>query len=165
MVGKKPGANLARVVPADAAGAGRRDLLPQLRLARPGPTAQGRFALRPGGPRAPGASPAWWSPSSSAAASRTCPCWQEPVEVQPGGTATVTVGGQGRPVVGRVVLDGTPEPPIDWRQNNPAEIQLPRGKLGQGPRGWDRYASNLDKDGRFRIDDVPPGQLRARPSR
>src|SRR3954464_14551430 len=45
----------------------------------------------------------------------------------------------------------------DWRQNNPAEIKLPRGKLGQGPRGRDRYAPNLDKDGRFRIDDVSPG--------
>ena len=85
------------------------------------------------------------------------PCWQEPVEVPPGGAASVTVGGRGRPVVGKVVVDDTPDPPIDWRQNNPAEIKLPRGKLGQGPRGWDRYASNLDKDGRFRIDDVPPG--------
>ncbi|MCA1685981.1 MAG: carboxypeptidase regulatory-like domain-containing protein [Planctomycetia bacterium] len=85
------------------------------------------------------------------------PCWQEPVEVPTGGTATVTVGGRGRPVVGKVVVDGTPDTPIDWRQNNPAEIKLARGKLGQGPRGWDRYAANLDRDGRFRIDDVPPG--------
>jgi beta-lactamase regulating signal transducer with metallopeptidase domain/peroxiredoxin/5-hydroxyisourate hydrolase-like protein (transthyretin family) len=86
------------------------------------------------------------------------PCWQEPYDVKPGGTAEVTVGGKGRAVVGRVVVNGTPDSPLDWRQNSPAEIKLPRVKLGQGPRGGDRYASNLDRDGRFRVDDVPPGR-------
>ncbi len=50
------------------------------------------------------------------------PCWPEAVEVKPGQTAQVTVGGKGRPVIGRLVLDGTPESPVDWTQNEPAEI-------------------------------------------
>ena len=85
------------------------------------------------------------------------PYWQEPYDVKPGGTVEVTVGGKGRAVVGRVVVDGTPDVRLDWRQNFPAEIRLLSGKLGQGPRGWGRFAANLDRDGRFRIDDVPPG--------
>jgi beta-lactamase regulating signal transducer with metallopeptidase domain/5-hydroxyisourate hydrolase-like protein (transthyretin family)/peroxiredoxin len=89
---------------------------------------------------------------------RHTPGWPEPYDVKPGGTAEVTVGGKGRAVVGRVVVNGTPDSPLDWRQNSPAEIKLPRVKLGQGPRGGDRYASNLDRDGRFRVDDVPPGR-------
>ena len=38
--------------------------------------------------------------------------WQEPVEVKPGQTARVRIGGKGRPVIGRVVVDGKPEPPV-----------------------------------------------------
>ena len=32
--------------------------------------------------------------------------WQEPVEVKPGQTARVRIGGKGRPVIGRIVIDG-----------------------------------------------------------
>ena len=90
--------------------------------------------------------------------SRHMGCWQEPVDVQPGVTATATIGGKGRAVIGTVVLDGTPETPVNWRQNQPAEITRTRDELGEGPRGWDRFAANLEPDGRFRIDDVPPGR-------
>ena len=85
-------------------------------------------------------------------------CWQEPLDVQPGATARATIGGKGRAVIGTVVLDGTPETPVNWRQNQPAEITRTRDELGEGPRGWDRFAANLEPDGRFRIDDVPPGR-------
>ena len=73
------------------------------------------------------------------------PCWRESVEVKPGQTVQVTIGGKGRPVIGRIVLDGTPESPIDWTRNEPVEIGL-------------FAASNIDKDGRFRIEDVPSGR-------
>ena len=49
----------------------------------------------------------------------TLPCWPEHVEVKPGQTVQVTIGGKGRPVIGRIVLDGTPESPVDWTQNEP----------------------------------------------
>ena len=91
-------------------------------------------------------------------------CWQEPVDVAPGQTVLVHIGARGRPVVGRVVLQAAPGVrPVDWRQNRPATIEKARvfnplqGLLGKDPHQFDRFAAGLDKDGRFRIDDVPPG--------
>jgi hypothetical protein len=78
------------------------------------------------------------------------PCWLEPVEVKPDKTIEVTIGGKGRPVIGRIVLDGVPEAPIDWTQNEPATITTPR--TGRAPRDFvRRFGSKIDKDGRFRI--------------
>ena len=45
-------------------------------------------------------------------------CEPEPVEVKPGQTTRVRLGGKGRAVIGRVVLDGTPPEPVDWRTND-----------------------------------------------
>jgi beta-lactamase regulating signal transducer with metallopeptidase domain/thiol-disulfide isomerase/thioredoxin len=76
--------------------------------------------------------------------------WPEPVEVKPGQTARVQVGGKGRAVIGRFVFEGKPDTPVDWTQNVPVEIQdSPLTRLA--------YA-NLDKDGGFRVDDLPPGR-------
>jgi beta-lactamase regulating signal transducer with metallopeptidase domain len=91
-------------------------------------------------------------------------CWQEPVDIEPGQTVLVQIGARGRPVVGRVVLQPAPGVrPVEWRQNRPATIEKARdinplqGLLGRDPHQFDRFAAGLDKDGRFRIDDVPPG--------
>ena len=90
-------------------------------------------------------------------------CWQEPVDVAPGQTVLVHIGVRGRPVVGRVVLPAAPGGHVDWRQNRPATIEKARvrnplqGLFGQDPRQYDRFAASLDKDGWFRVDDVPPG--------
>jgi peroxiredoxin len=84
----------------------------------------------------------------SGGATRATPCWPESVYIKPGQTAQVTIGGKGRPVTGRIVIDGTPESPVDWTLNDPVEI----GASG----GW--FASKIDKDGRFRIEDVPAGK-------
>src|SRR5262249_23656895 len=78
--------------------------------------------------------------------------WQEPVVIEPGRTTRVRVGGRGRAVIGRLVLDSEPETPIDWTRNPSVVIH---GALGQP-----QFISNLDKDGRFRIDDLPPGKYR-----
>jgi beta-lactamase regulating signal transducer with metallopeptidase domain/thiol-disulfide isomerase/thioredoxin len=90
--------------------------------------------------------------------SQHMPGWPASVDVAPGATSVATIGGQGRPVVGRVVLSETPEVPIDWRQNEPAQIHAPRSELARNPNVWPRFAGHIDKDGRFRIDDVPPGR-------
>ena len=73
----------------------------------------------------------------------------------------MTIGGKGRPVIGRIVLDGTPEAPVDWTANEPVMLGVPAE--GSDPKrfgmlffGRSLFASYLDKDGRFRIDDVPP---------
>ncbi len=85
-------------------------------------------------------------------------CWQEPVDVEPGETVEVRIGGKGRPVIGRFVLKAAPGVPVDWRRNRPATVMKRRGfNLLPAPRENDRFAASLDKDGRFRIDDVPPG--------
>jgi len=90
-------------------------------------------------------------------------CWEEPVDVEPGATVEVTIGGKGRPVVGRVVLQAAPGVHVDWRTNRPATIEKPRvlnpppNPIGPDPRRNQRFAANFDKDGRFRIEDVPPG--------
>jgi hypothetical protein len=86
-------------------------------------------------------------------------CWQEPVDVAPGQTVLVHIGARGRPVVGRIALQAAPGVHVDWRQNRPATLEKARGfDPVPDTRPFDRYAANLDKDGRFRIDDVPPGR-------
>ena len=84
----------------------------------------------------------------SGGGTRGTPCWPESLHIKPGQTAQVTIGGKGRPVAGQIVIDGTPETPVDWTLNDPVEI-------GAGG-GW--FASKIDKDGRFRIEDVPAGK-------
>ena len=92
-------------------------------------------------------------------------CWQEPVDVAPGQAVEVRIGGKGRPVVGRVALQAPPgvarrlaaEPPGDDREA--ARLQPAPGTPRPGdPHAYDRFAASLDKDGRFRIEDVPPGR-------
>ncbi len=84
-------------------------------------------------------------------------CGREPVEVKPGQTTQVRLGGKGRPVIGRVVLDGTPHEPVDWRSNEAAVLELPRAERLKATTPWRTFASGFDKDGRFRIEDVAPG--------
>jgi protocatechuate 3,4-dioxygenase beta subunit/peroxiredoxin/DNA-binding beta-propeller fold protein YncE len=90
--------------------------------------------------------------------SRHSPGWQEPVDVKPGQTALVKVGGRGRPVIGRIVLDGIPEVPVDWTQSEPATLTAPRNEQSRRDRLFVQYVSNIDKEGRFRIEDVPAGR-------
>jgi beta-lactamase regulating signal transducer with metallopeptidase domain len=91
-------------------------------------------------------------------------CWQEPVDVAPGQTVEVRIGGKGRPVTGRIALKAPPGIHVDWRQNRPATIEKARnrnpllGFFAQDPRQNERYAAAIDKDGAFRVEDVPPGQ-------
>ena len=75
--------------------------------------------------------------------------WETPVEVKPGQTVRVRIGGNGRAVTGRVVLDGKPETPVNWTKNQPVVIRVRRDGR--------QFAADLDKDGGFRIEDVPPG--------
>jgi hypothetical protein len=86
------------------------------------------------------------------------PCWQEPVDVMTGETVEVRVGGKGRPVFGRVVLRAAPGVRVDWRKNRPATVRWARGAEFDGvPHPNGQFGANLDKEGRFRVEDVPPG--------
>ena len=77
--------------------------------------------------------------------------------MKPGQTTQVRLGGKGRAVIGRVVLDGTPPEPVDWRSNDPAVLELPRAERRKATTPWRTFASGFDADGRFRIEDVAPG--------
>jgi len=83
--------------------------------------------------------------------------WQELVEVKAGQTARVQLGGKGRPVLGRIVVDGTREVPVDWAKNQPVMIQIPLEEVKDSV-GWRCFGSHIDKDGRFHVEDVPPGK-------
>ncbi len=81
------------------------------------------------------------------------------MNVAPGQTVLVHIGARGRPVVGRIVLRAAPGVHVNWRQNRPATLEKARGSNPvPDPNPFVRYAANLDRDGRFRIDDVPPGR-------
>lgn len=83
--------------------------------------------------------------------------WQTPVEVRPHETAEAVIGGTGRPIVGKVVLDRKPEVDIDWTTNEPASITRWNTKQNRRTQPYARYLGPIDKDGVFRIPDVPAG--------
>lgn len=99
---------------------------------------------------------------------------QTPVHVEPGQTATVTVGGTGRPVIGKVVADD-PAQKIAWTSGNHSiskvQPNYPSYRTAEEYQQWNRsaegkalrannryYAIVFASDGTFRADDVPPGQ-------
>ncbi|WP_165226225.1 carboxypeptidase regulatory-like domain-containing protein [Aquisphaera insulae] len=112
------------------------------------------------------------------------------VQVQPGTTAVVQLGGTGMPVVGRVVMPAAGSSTIDLQDGSyasitsnspfiPYPLSLFRGKTSLDkewsewmphwsltPEAWDHEARRLSKtvdlapDGSFRIEDVPPGDYR-----
>ena len=65
-------------------------------------------------------------------------------------------------MIGRVVLDGTPPEPVDWRTNDPAVLELPRAERLKATPAWLTFASGFDEDGGFRIEDVAPGTYQLR---
>jgi peroxiredoxin len=83
-------------------------------------------------------------------------CEHVPAEVKPGQTTQVRLGGKGRPVIGRVVFDGTPPEAVDWRSNDAAVLELPRAERRTATTPWITFASGFGEDGRFRIEDVAP---------
>jgi hypothetical protein len=98
----------------------------------------------------------------------------EPVTVRPGETAQVTLGGKGRPVIGRFVFSHSLTN-YNWRANLVALVQdkpelappVDAQVLNSSAysRAWNAYDASLAKyylsfqsNGAFRVDDVLPGQ-------
>ena len=84
-------------------------------------------------------------------------CGGEAVDIHPGRSTTVHIGGTGRPVIGQVALAGTPDTPIEWTHNPPAMMTRMKDQADNMASANVSLGSNFDKDGRFRIDDVTPG--------
>jgi beta-lactamase regulating signal transducer with metallopeptidase domain/thiol-disulfide isomerase/thioredoxin/uncharacterized GH25 family protein len=83
--------------------------------------------------------------------------WQAPVEIAPGTTTEVTVGGSGRPVIGQVRLDREPDVAVDWTTNLPLSIQRWDPEKGQRTAEFFRCLASVDRSGGFRVPDVPAG--------
>ncbi len=106
-----------------------------------------------------------------------------PVDVKPGETAEVTLGGTGRPVVGRVALSPQAKLAIDltWSMNSvnavQGEIPYPSGLDNEARQAWYEkwsereegkayrlarrgYCFTLDASGQFRVEDIPAGSYR-----
>ena len=81
-----------------------------------------------------------------------------PVEVKPGETVKVSIGGTGRPVVGQVKPDHEPDTPIEWTRNSPIEI----GNRSRAGEPTARYVAPLEATGHFTIPDVPAGDYQLR---
>ena len=89
-----------------------------------------------------------------------------PVEVSPGTTARVDMGGTGRPVVGKVTAPAGLAGPIDWTFSNnklipklsPIQAALVRSGLKKASHfASGGYTVKLEADGSFRVEDVEAG--------
>lgn len=96
------------------------------------------------------------------------------IEAKPGESVEVRIGGEGRPVVGKVVPDD-PEREIDWRAGlHHLETKLPDSpgefanqmeydrwmrsdEMRRARAEQLRFAVLIDEDGMFRVEDVPEG--------
>jgi thiol-disulfide isomerase/thioredoxin len=83
--------------------------------------------------------------------------WDTRVEIREGKTAEVTIGGTGRPVTGKMRVDGTPDAPVNWTTNEPVTITRWDKKEGAAARPFVRYLGNIRQSGEFEIPDVRAG--------
>src|SRR5690606_32101420 len=88
------------------------------------------------------------------------PCWQTSVVVHSNETTAATIGGSGRPVAGKIVLDRQPDVDIDWATNEPATVERWEISTNSRDKSYARYAGNLDASGKFQIPDIPAGDYR-----
>jgi thiol-disulfide isomerase/thioredoxin len=88
------------------------------------------------------------------------PGWQARVEIEPGATAQVAIGGSGRPVVGKIELPKNADIASDWTANEPASIEAWNKSKKLRAETYARYSANLDRSGRFEIPDVPAGDYK-----
>jgi len=87
---------------------------------------------------------------------------QTRVEIKAGETSRVTIGGTGRPVKGRFVLDWKPETPVDWQTNDPVKIETWDIENNRETSDRVRFVGFVDESGRFEIPDVAAGDYRLR---
>ena len=74
-----------------------------------------------------------------------------PIEIKAGETTSVTIGGTGRPVIGKVVIPEEVKDRLDW-QNLDYYV---RSQSAEGPSQF--WAFKLESDGTFRAENIPAG--------
>ncbi|MCX5634663.1 MAG: hypothetical protein NTW55_02315 [Planctomycetota bacterium] len=84
-----------------------------------------------------------------------------PIEVKAGQAVYVTIGGMGRPIIGKIAAPADYNEPIDCNRGNNRLIlkqqQSPVPEEGQ-PSQYLVYPFGIESDGSFRVEDVPSGQ-------
>jgi hypothetical protein len=90
-----------------------------------------------------------------------------PIEVKAGQTVFVTIGGTGRPVIGKITLPADYNEPIDCsHSNNQLSLKQPQPPVSKEaisskevyPNQYHIYLFGMEADGSFRVEDVPSGQ-------
>lgn len=82
------------------------------------------------------------------------------LDVEPGKTGSVVLGGVGRPVVGKIKIPLINGKPYDWTENETVAIHVQSDGRSQGAARQPfhpYYHGFVAADGSFRIDDVPSG--------
>ncbi len=84
-----------------------------------------------------------------------------PIEVKAGQAVYMTIGGTGRPVIGKIAAPADYNEPIDCNHSNNRLIlkqqQSPVPEEGQ-PSQYLVYPFRIETNGTFRVEDVPSGQ-------
>ncbi|MDB5390229.1 MAG: resA 1 [Planctomycetaceae bacterium] len=89
----------------------------------------------------------------------SAPGWQTAVPVSSGEMAKVTIGGVGRPVIGRLVPDSRGMETVNWKDSlEPVRLTQWDTKIGTRAARGACYLGLIDESGSFQIPDVPPGQ-------
>jgi hypothetical protein len=74
-----------------------------------------------------------------------------PLEIKAGETHRITIGGTGRPVIGKILIPDYFKSTFDWRYTNYG-LRINNSK---GP--YNQLGLKIEEDGTFRIEDVPAG--------
>jgi peroxiredoxin len=89
------------------------------------------------------------------------------VEIKAGETTKVTIGGTGRPIVGKIVAPADYKEPINWAYgHNYLSLKVPKFPLLFFKKAQQKqrrnYAVKIEHDGTFRVEDVPAGKYELR---
>jgi len=80
-----------------------------------------------------------------------------PIEVKAGQTVSVTIGGTGRPIIGKITLPADYNEPVDWNlSDNRVFLKQPQPLVFE--EGYFVYPFRIDANGTFIVEDVPSGQ-------
>jgi thiol-disulfide isomerase/thioredoxin len=86
--------------------------------------------------------------------------WRTSVEISPGKTTKIVIGGRGRPVTGRVKLPDNADAEVDWSINQPVVIEAWNKATSQRAETFAQFPAKLSESGRFEVPDVTAGDYK-----
>jgi thiol-disulfide isomerase/thioredoxin len=82
------------------------------------------------------------------------------VALAPGKSAQVELGGLGSAITGRFAVAGQPPAKHQWSLNEAVSLSTTTGEKNADSRKY--FYCLIDRDGRFRVEDIPPGRYELR---